>query len=565
MKRFLIIALLFCLFLSSCSFRIDIGKLNPQRVPMNQTGKFDENKSPVNNAPLVDGLASQIDTNVKALYITIYPGKSDDGKKTFAFADVKNSNSFISEKPNVEVIVREGLIEGGPKEGMFGYAEQTPNAKLVLMGAGDNPQHSYKIRLYDKAGTWQNQRVINLSKNFGDFSRMKEKFAYDLLKNVPDMIAFKTIFIQVYIRDLSKQPQDKYYSSIGLYTHIEQPNKQFLKQHGLNSEGTVLQARDFDFSADPKVLQAQNHAFDKSLFEKALTIEQGKETEKFAKMLKDLNTGDFNKKFAQYFNRDNYLTFLAFNILMGNADCATRNYLLYSPQNSTTWYFIPCNLDKILYSKSIDNPERIIPDSMYAGGIFFRNQLHNHFLSDAKNMKDLDAKIAILQNRLSSQSSKALLSQTIQSVAKFVFSMPDLQYLPNSANLWERYTSGFINTITENAKKYEKARSAPLPFILHKPVRIGENVQFSWQTSKDLQGDNVLYELVIASDATLKNEIGRAIHLKKNSYVMVKLPKGKYFWRVIAKDAQGNAQMPVNEYVTEFGDLYSGIEFYIDQ
>ncbi len=47
----------------------------------------------------------------------------------------------------------------------------------------------------------------------------------------------------------------------------------------------------------------------------------------------------------QHFDMDNICYWMAFHILIGNYDVGSRNYYLYSPQNSDKWYFISWDND----------------------------------------------------------------------------------------------------------------------------------------------------------------------------------------------------------------------------
>ena len=46
------------------------------------------------------------------------------------------------------------------------------------------------------------------------------------------------------------------------------------------------------------------------------------------------NSKDFDTIFGQYFDKSNYLTWLATNILMGNRDTINQNFALYQPKDS---------------------------------------------------------------------------------------------------------------------------------------------------------------------------------------------------------------------------------------
>lgn len=52
----------------------------------------------------------------------------------------------------------------------------------------------------------------------------------------------------------------------------------------------------------------------------------------------------------KWFCEDNLFSWLAFHILMGNIDTQSRNVFLYSPLNSSTWYFISWDNDGSIFN-----------------------------------------------------------------------------------------------------------------------------------------------------------------------------------------------------------------------
>ena len=80
-------------------------------------------------------------------------------------------------------------------------------------------------------------------------------------------------------------------------------------------------------------------AYSEEEFETVLSIREGSNHEKLLAMLADVNdtTRDFGEIFETYFDEDNYLTWLAFNLLMGNEDIINHNYIIYSPENISVY------------------------------------------------------------------------------------------------------------------------------------------------------------------------------------------------------------------------------------
>ena len=52
-----------------------------------------------------------------------------------------------------------------------------------------------------------------------------------------------------------------------------------------------------------------------------------------------------NDVIAKHFDRKNYVTWLAMNMVLDNRDTNSQNFLLYSPRNSATWTFVPWDYD----------------------------------------------------------------------------------------------------------------------------------------------------------------------------------------------------------------------------
>ena len=104
---------------------------------------------------------------------------------------------------------------------------------------------------------------------------------------------------------------------------------------------------------------------------------------------------DINEVIDAYFDRDNYMQWLAFNILMGNRDTTMQNYYLYSPLNGSKFYFIPWDGDNILHWQE-DDLEGLTPS--YGGwehGVanYWGVLLHQRFLKDAGNRQQLADKV----------------------------------------------------------------------------------------------------------------------------------------------------------------------------
>ena len=53
-------------------------------------------------------------------------------------------------------------------------------------------------------GEWRGQRTIALNKHVGDVYRFKNKLAYDLMKDIPQMMSARTQFVRLYVKDTTE-------------------------------------------------------------------------------------------------------------------------------------------------------------------------------------------------------------------------------------------------------------------------------------------------------------------------------------------------------------------------
>lgn len=96
----------------------------------------------------------------------------------------------------------------------------------------------------------------------------------------------------------------------GLYTQVEQPNKRFLRNHGLDEYGQLYKASMFEFFRYPDALKlADDPKYDLSAFEEVLEVKGNDDHQKLLTMLDDLNNYSLptEEVFAKYFDEENYL------------------------------------------------------------------------------------------------------------------------------------------------------------------------------------------------------------------------------------------------------------------
>lgn len=500
------------------------------------------------------------DGSLKTLYITVLPYKEKDGP--FDWYEF-NRQEIKAEGKLMNVIVQEGLSDGtGPRSGMFGYGASAANATIGVRGntAWARVQKSYKIEFFDEAGLYMDQRRLNLNKHLDDLSRMRNKLSFDLMETIPDTTSLRTQFVQVYVKDLSGGLKDAEYVDYGLYTHIEQPNKKFLKAHTLDPNGYLYKVKFFEFFRYPEnIVDVNDPTYDKAKFEEIFEVKGRNDHAKLIEMLDALNDygTPIEETVEKYFDLDNFLTWTAMNILMDNMDTDANNFFLYSPLNIDKWYFLPWDYDggwEMQRDMNFIRP--------YQSGIsnYWGVNLHNRYFRNEANVEQLKNKMEELTAYINADTVQAQIDKYHDIVKPFLYRMPDIQYLPDTNTNWEAELKKLVATPEESMKRFLEDLEKPKPFYMNDVIQNGQTLSFDWGVSFDLQDDKLFYDFTIATDKYMQNIVYEKNDLKDIQISIPILAEGTYFWRVTVRDEHGNKQDSFEIYIDSQGDLFYGIK-----
>lgn len=508
------------------------------------------------------------DGSIKTLYVTVLPQKREKTKEGLNWYALNRITDRYSED-NLPVIVQEGVADGdGPQQGMFGYGTSESNGKISLRGntARYASQKSYKIRLSEEAGTWLNQRTINLNKHSFDFSRIRNKLTFDLLEKIPDITSLRTQFVHLYVKDLSEGANPGKYEDYGLYTQIEQPNEMFLKSHWLDPYGQLYKVAFFEFFRYPDQIKAiSDEGYDKKAFESILEIKGYEDHDKLIAMLNDVNDMSIpiDEVIDKHFDLDNYLTWLAVNILTDNMDTDANNFYLYSPLNSDKWYFLPWDYDG---AWGVQRREKSI--SEYQNGLsnYWGSVLHNRYFRSEAHVQQLKDKIEEVSKYINRDTVTAQMRIYDGTVRPYLESPPDLKFLPQMKSRLSEEME-YIAGIPEMGKKlFLEDLEKPKPFYLDNVITEADGRQtYSWGLSYDIQGDDLVYDLTIAKDPGFSQIVVTKKDISMNTITLDGLPQGIYYWKVIVRDSEGHSQISFDKYIDTEDHPYYGIrEFEVD-
>lgn len=489
--------------------------------------------------------------SVENLYVTI------PADRTVTMEDV-DSWTYEEVAAKAELNVR--FDYGTPATDTAGI---TTNAVLTQRGqsASVAALKSYKIKLSDSSEKWKGQKTLNLNKHPYDQTKLRNKLSFDLMKMFDNTFSLRTQFCRLYIRDLGSGSG---YEDYGLFTHVEEPGKNYMEARGLDKQVYMYKAQYFQFGEYPEQLKNVNDAgYDKAQFESVLEIEGIEDHERLIGMLKDVNdeTQDIDAIIAKHFDRDNYITWLAINILFSNTDTTSKNFLIMSPLNSDRWYFMPWDFDDALgrYDQ-VGTMNSWFPQYALEGASnYWEVDFHRRFLMKPQNVSDLTAKI----EELSAIATKEVISEKVRSCSAatrpLVTSEPDLQVLETTVEDYDAEIKRLTSVLETAKQKYYAGLDKPMPFELYE-VQTGQQFTYTWEGSYDLKGEAIHYDFKLSRTMDFAKVLVEKSGLPETKLALDALPAGKYYWKVEAVDASGNRQVAYDSaYDEESEELYFGV------
>lgn len=513
------------------------------------------------------------ETSVVTMYLTVSSGNESDNTN-HTWTEVNSYSVYDYDAMGVERYAVNGLLqvgdENGPVEGELGYGQIIPNATVTIRGQTSSrySQKNYRISIKDGKGTWNDQKVINLNKHEQDMTRFSNKMCYDLMKNLEDMIALRTQFVHLYVKDTTEGGNNDF-TDYGLYTQVEQLNRRALQSHGLDKNGQLYKINFFEFYRYEDVIKLKNDAdYDEEAFEELLEIKGDDDHSKLIAMLDDVNNYSvpIEETIDKWFEEDNLLSWLAFQILMGNIDTQSRNSFLYSPLNVDTFYFISWDCDGAF----VDTRRQYqVTDEVYGWekGIsnYWGNVLFQRIFKSDTLRSDLNEKIEEYRGILTEELLSEKANQYAEVVKQYAYSSPDLQYMPITQAQYADMLNYLPSEVERNYQLYLESLVSPMPFFIGLPQKQETGLKFNWNSSYDFGEETITYTIEIDDDYSFSNPILREEGLFVPEYDYSEtLPAGQYFVRVKATNESGYEQYAFDYYVTsESIKKYGVLCFYV--
>lgn len=491
--------------------------------------------------------------DLKVLYLTVKEGDTEETNHTW-----KEINTNTADRYKISGTLYEGTEEGiTDDEGMICTVSYRGQASR------NSPQKSYKIKLSDEK--WMGQRVLNLNKHYYDYTHFLNKFAYDIIDEVPQMIGLKTQFVRLYVKDLSDgaDPNAADYVDYGLFTHVEQLNDRALKRLNLDKECCLYKVNLFEFWEYDDVKLTTDPAYDEKKFNIRLENKRDTDNEKIIKLMDIVNNYQLpNQDVLDYYvEKDNIAYWMAFHILIDNVDTNCRNFYLYSPSDSEKWYIISWDNDGAFSGvKAEISNSSIVPWRYgihnYWGTIFFRRLLRTKDFRDALVKAATDLK----ENYLTKEHVTDLFNLYEETVGYIYYGNTDKADRPNDRHY--KMLSRIPDNIEENYNRLIDSLNHPTPFSIYGPSYNTETneVSVKWSTSYDLDGGNISYVVEVTDDPSFN----KVLYTTETDETSISFSHdwgpGYYIVRVTAKTSDGYTMcafqsMSVNGYGTVYGSL----------
>lgn len=512
---------------------------------------------------------NQDPTYVETMYLTVSSGAESDGAN-HTWEEINTYSVYDYDAMGVDRYKVNGLLqvgdEDGPSAGQLGYGDITPNATVCIRGQTSSryARKNYRIELREGKGTYKDTRVINLNKHMMDKARFTNKMCYDLISEMPDMISMRTQFVHLYVKDTTPGGDGQFHD-YGIYTQVEQPNKSFLKAHGLDSNGHLYKINSFEFFRYEDVIRLNTDPlYDEKAFEQRLEIKGDDDHTKLIAMLEDVNNSaiPIEDVVDTWFEEDNLLSWMAFQILIGNIDTQSRNTLIYSPQNVNTWYFISWDCDDA-FTRAGEEIEQGFDPLSWEYGIsnYWGNVLFNRILKEEVYRQKLDEK---MQSFLEIMTEEKLdkMQRTYASVMKqYLYKNPDVTYAPLTESSYDTYCGLLKYEPQRNYELFQDSLEKSMPFFIGTPYEENGAIVFEWDSSYTFDREKVKYTIELAKDYGFADPILCEKDTMACGYTYSgSLEPGQYFIRVIATNEVGKTQSAFDYYVTADSQKIFGVK-----
>lgn len=438
---------------------------------------------------------------------------------------------------------------------------QSSAGKMRVRGSSTRAAEQKSFRIKTDKKMWFGEDTLQLNKHPYDLSRVRNKLAFDLMKLIPHHQTLRTQFFGInYTDGISAANDAGPTGSLGLFTHVEKMSKSYVERRQWPLAGANLfKSANYGFNADPlfKLDASGKPGADFQSFME-VEVDSGGNYAPLLQLTADLEDENinFSSTFNTYFNKNNYLTWLATVILMGNYDTRNQNFALYQHPTNGKFYFLPWDYDAAL-DYSHQPRADVYADWAYGVGNWWDSALHRRFMEEPGNMALLKAAVTEIRDKYLNQANiKKLLDTYEPTVKTYIDQQPDKDNLPTDKNnpassrdQWQAEYNRLLTSVDTNYNAFIESLDHPMPFWMSQDATAkGVEMHWSWPGPFHPQGHAITYELQVVSKSASALPAGKTPFDAPNasvktvysggatSFTIPSSYAGNYWIRVLAKD-----------------------------
>lgn len=510
--------------------------------------------------------------SVISMYLTVSSGNEADGSN-HTWTEVNSYSAYYYEDLGIDRYKVEGILQiddgSGLGEGSYGYGEVVPNVTVQVRGqtSSRSALKNYKIRIKAGKGEYNGQRTLALNKHVSDPYRFLNKMCYDLLADIPQLMSARTQFVRLYVKDTTEGGSGEYVD-YGLYTMVEQINKTYLKNHGLDERGKLYKVNMFEWQTYDEIM-AVGDDYDEDAFEFHLEIKGSDDHSDLREVLTELENYSIpiTEIIEEYFDAENLCYWMAFQILIGNWDSGARNAYIYSPLNSKKWYLISWDMDAS-FRRNFFTWDDYHEGESWEQGLtqYVSLTMVNRMMKVEKYRQMLDDAIHdLLEHALNPE----VIAERVELYSAVVKDdMYQNPYSKPESNLtseeYDEFVGKLASEIEMNYEYYLESLKRPWPFYVNLPEDDGEKFLYSWEISYDTHGESVTYAYQVATDYGFENVLYEDSGLSIPFVEAERLEPGTYYLKVTATNESGYTTDCFDYYdINNVGKIYGCYRFVV--
>lgn len=204
-------------------------------------------------------------------------------------------------------------------------------------------RYSFKIDFneYVKGQEFRGMTKINLNNNITDPSLMREALSYEFFReaSIPaSRVGYARVKLTI--------PGETEAKPVGLYTVVEQKDKRFLRRNYGSAKGLLMKPSTFGLF---RYFGEEWAEYEIGFVPKTVpTEEQKKRVIEFARLIHEADDDEFEARYTDYLDVDQFLKFIACNVIVCNLDSflsGSQNHYIYLEPESNRFQFLPWDMD----------------------------------------------------------------------------------------------------------------------------------------------------------------------------------------------------------------------------